>query len=444
LVLVVAWLSFLMAGCHGGAQTDIAEREMRWQEDQIYAMEDYISEYQQLLCQYRAENSALKRQLACGQPTQQSGTQIKRDQQKIKDTQEIIHDVLPSEVPPLINTMPPPSGANQPPEFGPDLEYRRSRRLTPGIRRTALEERPEQSTEQLVRRPEQPRPAAEPLALDEAFEGEEAPEESCASPEPFQSVVVRGDVLPQNGEHGPRLLVEVEPLGASGGPAEFAGGLSLMVLDTNGEKPRGVARWDFSPEQLAKLVGEDAGPTMEFPLQLPAGTPIDQPLQIWARLVPTGAEKVLAHADVHLDQPGPFSSVRPHPVALRQQATPPVAEAAPDSATEKDQVVNDSVSLSTGDWDGWQVARPDQVDDTSPSRQAPESQWRKSTQPIPTSINYGRPIIASAEAKSAAEDRLARRTKATDAKPPTWSPQRDGDSTDKPTDVSAPIWSPER
>ena len=36
------------------------------QEDQIYAMQDYMQQYQQLVCQYRSENASLRRQLAEG------------------------------------------------------------------------------------------------------------------------------------------------------------------------------------------------------------------------------------------------------------------------------------------------------------------------------------------------------------------------------------------
>ena len=36
------------------------------QEDQIYSMQDYIHQYQQLVCQYRNENASLKRQLSQG------------------------------------------------------------------------------------------------------------------------------------------------------------------------------------------------------------------------------------------------------------------------------------------------------------------------------------------------------------------------------------------
>lgn len=447
LVFLGAWLVVLLTGCHGGAQTDVVEREMRWQEDQIYAMEDYISEYQQLLCQYRAENSALKRQLGSGRQSPRERTQIRRDQQKIQDTQEIIKDVLPTEVPPLMNTMPPPPGASQPPQFGPDLNFRPARRPTRGVRRTALEERVDQPTEETS----VSLAAEEPVALDEAFDEapaaediQEAPEETYEGPEPFQNVLVRGDVLPDDGQSGPRLLVDVEPLGASGGPAEFAGELSLMILDTTGDKPQGIARWDFSPDQLAELLGEDPGPTMEFPLQLPADTPTRQPLEIWARLVPAGGEKVLAHAELHLNRPGEFSSVRPQPVVLQEETAQQVAEEEPANKVANEIVESESVALSAGDWNGWQVARPDQLGGKPPGRRASESQWRKATQPIPTRVNRGRPVVASAEATSADSPHVARRTKAADVKPPSWTPNRDDLSTPTSDDVKPPTWSPER
>ena len=56
-----------MAGCKSGVERDVVQREMRQQEDQIYALEDYLSEYQQLLCDARSENAMLKRQMVQGQ-----------------------------------------------------------------------------------------------------------------------------------------------------------------------------------------------------------------------------------------------------------------------------------------------------------------------------------------------------------------------------------------
>ena len=53
----------LSAGCQTAGQNDLVTRELRNQEDQIYAMEDYLAQYQQLLCQVRAENASLRRQI---------------------------------------------------------------------------------------------------------------------------------------------------------------------------------------------------------------------------------------------------------------------------------------------------------------------------------------------------------------------------------------------
>jgi len=62
LALAATLVVVLLSGCqNGNSQRDLVARELRMQEDKIYAMEDYINEYQQLLCKYRSENAALKR-----------------------------------------------------------------------------------------------------------------------------------------------------------------------------------------------------------------------------------------------------------------------------------------------------------------------------------------------------------------------------------------------
>lgn len=53
-----------LVGCHGGPDTDIIERELRWHEDQIYALEDYLMEYQAKVRRLREENATLSQALA--------------------------------------------------------------------------------------------------------------------------------------------------------------------------------------------------------------------------------------------------------------------------------------------------------------------------------------------------------------------------------------------
>jgi len=419
-------------------------------------MEDYLTEYQQLLCQYRAENSALKRQLSHGSFKQRPDSRVRRGGEEIQDTQEIIRELDQPMAPPLMETMP---GSVAPPSpqthgQGPNLDFRPARRQTPNVRRTALERPRDESSVEPNVLPIEPPDNAQAIDLEEAFAADESitsdeaqellvPEESARSVEPLAHVMVRGDVLPDDGQIGPRLLVDVEPLGASGGQAAFEGELSLMILDVGGEAPRGVARWDFSPEQLTELLGEEAGPSMQFPLQLPADTPTDGQLEIWARLVPAGGEKMLANAALDLQHAGPFSSVRPQVVVVEE----PVVDSEPaEEFLDEPNVVAESDSLSVGEWNGWQVAEPGQHADAASGQRPPASQWRKATQPLPTKVNHGRPVVATAvPEKPAVDERLARRDKAADVEPPSWSPDRNGSSPIKPAArLAPPAWSPER
>jgi hypothetical protein len=56
----------VIAGCQNNSERDLIARDRRLQEDQIFALQDYITQYQRLLCQYRTENASLKRQMAEG------------------------------------------------------------------------------------------------------------------------------------------------------------------------------------------------------------------------------------------------------------------------------------------------------------------------------------------------------------------------------------------
>jgi hypothetical protein len=454
LASLAAGLLLAVAGCHGGAQTDVVEREMRWQEDQIYAMEDYLGEYQQLLCQYRAENSALKRQLSQGNFKQRPDSRVRRDEEKIQDTQEIIRELDQPLAPPLMETMPGGSSDVEPREYGPNLEFRPARRQTPNVRRTALEQKRKSPQLEPNVLPLEPQDDVPSVDLEQAFTADETTSdakeedflsEASARPiETLQFVMVRGDVLPQESQGGPRLLVDVEPLGASGGPAAFEGELSLMILDVSGESPRGVARWDFKPEQLTELLGDAAGLTMQFPLQLPAGTPTNGQLEIWARLVPTGGEKVLASAELNLQEAGPFSSEQPQFAAAEE----PAEELADDRHVEpvvEPIVVAESDSMSVGAWNGWEVAQPGQHVERASAQQPPTSQWRKATQPLPTKVNHGRPVVATAEPpQSGTAERVARHDNAAPIDPPSWSPDRSGNAVRPADSVAAPSWSPER
>src|SRR4051794_8963357 len=58
-----ALLALCLAGCQSNSERDLIARDRRMQEDQMWAMQDYMQQYQHLVCQFRSENAALRRQL---------------------------------------------------------------------------------------------------------------------------------------------------------------------------------------------------------------------------------------------------------------------------------------------------------------------------------------------------------------------------------------------
>ena len=65
--LLPAACCLLLTGCQNSGrqmQTDLYQRELRLQEDEIYRLEDYIDEYQGIIAGYRCEIDDLKRELA--------------------------------------------------------------------------------------------------------------------------------------------------------------------------------------------------------------------------------------------------------------------------------------------------------------------------------------------------------------------------------------------
>src|SRR5690606_19873361 len=61
--LVLALVILLGLGCRSRSERDLVERELRMHEDQIYALEDYLEEYPEIVRRCRCENQELKREL---------------------------------------------------------------------------------------------------------------------------------------------------------------------------------------------------------------------------------------------------------------------------------------------------------------------------------------------------------------------------------------------
>jgi hypothetical protein len=241
----------LLVGCQTNAQYDQAARDLRMQEDELYAMEDYVAQYQDLICKYRTENAALRRQLAGqgGAPTPATRTPV--IPRPAPDDSDI-------EVPETPDVGTPPGQLD-----APDVP-----------------------------------PIGETTSLE--FRDRSGPA--------VEDVVLRGEVI-ANDHGGPRLAIDVEPRDVAGQPTTFDGGISLMIVDPAADGDEKLARWDFRPKEVRAAMNSTSNGELQFQVELPADVEVPETAKLWLQLLPRGGGRLVKHADVNLQQPGTFASV---------------------------------------------------------------------------------------------------------------------------------------
>ncbi|TWT88777.1 hypothetical protein Mal64_22650 [Pseudobythopirellula maris] len=330
-------------GCNNGQrlQGDLYQRELRLQEDEIYRLEDYIEEYQALLREQRCENTKLKRELKEAQE-QESKPTLARDPDGFGDEPRGLSEPFelfedgdedPIPAPPQIEfrrpepTSPPPSGRPLPgaeeiaPPFEPGAEPTEeappfvpggtSRSAPPAAaEQPAVQEADAQKEIALltpVGEPELfPTPAATRLELVAAAPPRGA---SIRLDDRLRLVVANG---PAETTGESTLLVRtVAPAESAAG---FDGEASLMLRDPSATRGDGkIARWDYSPQEVATLLGQDsaAGEPIEFRLVLPERSPTGVPLTLWVRFVDSAGHKTISRTTIELEaQAGPDAALR--------------------------------------------------------------------------------------------------------------------------------------
>jgi hypothetical protein len=423
----------LLAGCKSGVERDVVQREMRQQEDQIYAMQDYISEYQQLLCDARSENASLKRQMAKGQFREGSATGTSDDANTLPSSSDASPStpastepeiapatITPPDVPPLDLTAPPAPSATDSSQAEPDQ----------------LAHEVQQASAEMEIEPEAEEQDAAQIALE-------------VVPETAAAVVLRGEVQiseTENGDppSGPRVLAQVEPLTVDGKPTNFRGRLSILVLDPAARgKEQQLARWDFDAATLAPLAQKsDGGSSFEFPLQLPPGAPTSRPLELWVRLLPEDGEKVLARSMIDLSRDGQFASadVKPAPTSGKQRQPVELAsaEVPVEATTERPQRIRSRHRNSRDLENGWTIARPGERPESQAAAKS-ASDWKIATRPVPEVEST--PIVDSSSAPRNTPSKLdGDRYEVATA--PEWAPERSEGDNAVPS--AEPTWSPTR
>jgi hypothetical protein len=413
-------LALMLAGCRSNAQQDLIARELRMQEDQLYAMEDYISQYQQLVCKYRSENAALRRQLADDYydaddgelPAPGSGARPLDERRS------------PSRGPtfqapetPRRNGTAPSDTQLEVPEV-PPLEGSTSSSADSNVAAASYTDAGD------------PVGAATSVAVNDRSADKPLPAQlpttnpAGATDPSSNEVSLRGEVIANDAGGGPRLMVDVERLDPVGSGTRFDGTLSLLLLErSENDSPQNLARWDFTAADVRSAAEPTAGDhAMRFYLELPADVPSNNATEIWVRLLPRDGTKLLAHADVNLRQPGEFASSRANLPEATSQAAPIVASS---SRTDEASSVPSSQRSNAGEGE-WMTARADQLADLA-NEKKDTGQWRASSEPMPVvQSSFATAPVSRPVQRAAFFDTIQATKPARTYARPTWSPDRSG------------------
>jgi hypothetical protein len=442
----------VVSGCQTAGQNDLVTRELRHQEDQIYAMEEYLAQYQQLLCQVRAENAALRRQIREGGGEPLPGPDSP-GVAPLKSSQPERESAPKFQAPGRTA----PSTEKTPPTDIPEVEL-----IEPDV--PPLEETTSNPKQFEIRGQNPPDAYDAPPAI--VVAAAEAAELTRPAGEAPHSVLLQGEVVSNDSGGGPRLVVDVVPLAESNEPTAYDGELSLMVLRPSlTGPPHSLARWDFTAAD-ARAAAADAGDGcgMRFHVELPAEVPLDGATELWVRLLPADGSKVLADVPVDFRHAGRFSSrVASHAEGEPPIATDPMPSQDVGTRTAEASTFLAELPVSTSvDDAGWTIARPVRPGEATAHPVASNSTWRAATRPIPmaTSVPAGAPTTrpkpstiqqaAFVEAIPPQKERVAAPGAQRDI--PVWTPDRGGEavanrSTGAPQSVDTrhrPSWSPLR
>lgn len=406
----VALLVTVVVGCQSGGQHDIVVRELRMQEDQLYALENYLAQYQQLVRQYRSENASLRRQLAevngaadgilssprDGESTGRSSgaggpTLPKTNGRPQQETPAAPNDTdrAEPEIPPLEPMPPPASSSAASTAFAPASAL-------------AAEEAGRAIVTQVR--------LVEPVPNASAAAGQAT--SHCYS--------LHGEILANDTGGGPRLVVDVEAEDSFAASEPSDDTLSIMILERPANAvPHSLARWDFTADEVRdSMTISDGRRLMRFYLELPNDFVSAAVTEIWARIVPQVGEKILVHADLNLQTPGQFSSQRDelnsigavrHELANRNEPR----EAVPVAA------------LQPLDESEWTIARPGEPA-VGKLLSEPSEDWRASLAPsLPSKVAEASVVKPPRKVPSAAQLSGVKATPQQYVRP-TWSPDRAG------------------
>ena len=297
-------LGGVASGCrHDGSQQDAYIRDLRMHEQQIYELQDYMTEYQELLRQQRKENAKLREQLASRQ-SEGAGS---------RTTEEEAGRSLLDGPPGLRGQRPAPLELDDKlPSVDPGIPS-----VDPGIPSVAPGLPAEEQGVPLPRTLREEPNEIEELPAGTSRSGNQGRNHLASFVGPVEALPPATAValyaeqisLEPNSDAAAQevgLMAIVEPLTETGGAGDFRGELSLMIVDPIAPKDGDweVARWDYTVEEVEQSWRSTSRRVLDLPLAAPPETPVGRPLELWIQLLPhDGSERILARTTIELGPP---------------------------------------------------------------------------------------------------------------------------------------------
>jgi hypothetical protein len=416
-----------MAGCQSNAQHDLIAREIRMREDKIYAMEDYIEQYQQLLCKYRSENAELKRQMSDGYVIEQKATTGSSSNTPSTTPR---NGESPSTGGPSIDVPPTPkaNGSEPPPLDLPDVPALED--TNPGSAK--LDFRPTNLNSGASEVDDGSQVVAASLETDSNSEASTTDGE----------LILRGEVVANDSGGGPRIMVDV--MTPSRPEATHATGqVSLIIAASSGAGPwRNYGRWDFGADDAELIFDETLHQSaMRFHLELPPEAPSDIPVELWARVISPDGTRLVCHVPINLQAAGQFTSMPvDEAVHFAAAESEPIADETPVDVVDRDAVQPASYTAPEPADGGWTIARPWEPGDSSVAK-ALGGEWRAATQTPPE-------VVASVPIDSLRtgthRTSSPRKVWSDEPQPPSWSPDRLEKLSEDTSDPAEPAPNPLR
>lgn len=355
-------------GCNSGRQlqTDLYQRELRLQEDEIYRLEDCLEEYQAIVRDYRCELAELKQAEAPYASASSSPTIAPRP-----DALPEVPEPLDLGPPVTTDDITPDASGLDPADLDPtDLD------VAPAFNKGASEAPPFEGAQlgtddatRSIAQTNDPQDASA-IVVVSADRGlnNQAP---LTPPHPYPHATVAeplaaasiplASTIELRADSGPDQTLVARVTDASAAWLEtFEGEASVMLTDPSVEgRMRRIARWDFTTSEVLDAVSfaDNLKRTAELalPIALPAETPTQQPLRLWIRLVDARGNKTLQATTVRFEG-DPVRLANSEGLAAAPRRLP-AADGALRQLIEPIEVAVAETIESSSEADAWRPAR---------------------------------------------------------------------------------------